>query len=384
MPFKSESQRRLCYAKKSRGQAGSWNCAEWSEHTKGKLPVKKSKEAEVNEKLSQQMAPGSGPLMVEPTPVQQAQLDILGLPSRPQSINDFVTAGARSAARQVGSPFRESMRQYHGTRGLGVPKPTAGALRGTPIGAHPIMSALAAAGIPLGAYGLYRLLSRRNRPEEEKYGTDMRKEAAMEAMTSHIDDQCCKVSWDKQARLRIIQANLADGYNLASAVKAAFPGSSLTQQAGLMASLAKGAATLVKQAQVIPPIPRAIQGAFGARSPGKGRNPLQELRGPHVTVGPTLPSVVRGALGARSKVTPPRTPRAVLGAFGARSVKKSEKNAFDVTEWLQEHAAASEAPTAPAAAAAPLGGMSQQMGPQTQTQPMGGSQPGWWQKIFGG
>ena len=33
MPFKSDSQRRLCYLLKGKGQAGSWDCDEWSTAT---------------------------------------------------------------------------------------------------------------------------------------------------------------------------------------------------------------------------------------------------------------------------------------------------------------------------------------------------------------
>ena len=42
MPFKSEAQRRLCWAKKSQGEAGSWDCEEWEKKTKKKksLPYK--------------------------------------------------------------------------------------------------------------------------------------------------------------------------------------------------------------------------------------------------------------------------------------------------------------------------------------------------------
>ena len=39
MPFKSDSQRKLCYLLKGKGQAGSWDCSEWSVATgKKKLP----------------------------------------------------------------------------------------------------------------------------------------------------------------------------------------------------------------------------------------------------------------------------------------------------------------------------------------------------------
>ena len=36
MPFKSDAQRKLCYVLKGKGQAGSWDCAEWSEATSDK------------------------------------------------------------------------------------------------------------------------------------------------------------------------------------------------------------------------------------------------------------------------------------------------------------------------------------------------------------
>jgi len=33
MPFKSKAQMKACYAKKARGEAKGWNCAEWSHAT---------------------------------------------------------------------------------------------------------------------------------------------------------------------------------------------------------------------------------------------------------------------------------------------------------------------------------------------------------------
>lgn len=39
MPFQSKSQWRKCWAMKSRGEAGSWDCKEWAESTK--KPFKK-------------------------------------------------------------------------------------------------------------------------------------------------------------------------------------------------------------------------------------------------------------------------------------------------------------------------------------------------------
>lgn len=41
MPFKSDSQRRLCFSLKSKGKAGSWDCKKWQSETKSKnLPTK--------------------------------------------------------------------------------------------------------------------------------------------------------------------------------------------------------------------------------------------------------------------------------------------------------------------------------------------------------
>jgi hypothetical protein len=47
MPFKSDSQRKLCYLLKGKGQAGSWDCDEWSAATgKKKLPEHVEDQAE--------------------------------------------------------------------------------------------------------------------------------------------------------------------------------------------------------------------------------------------------------------------------------------------------------------------------------------------------
>lgn len=43
MPFKSKAQQRLCYARAQRRMNGSWDCGEWSKHTKKKLPMHKKK-----------------------------------------------------------------------------------------------------------------------------------------------------------------------------------------------------------------------------------------------------------------------------------------------------------------------------------------------------
>jgi hypothetical protein len=54
MPFKSKAQQKACYAKKARGEAKGWNCAEWSRVTNQKsLPerVKKKKVGKTKGKL---------------------------------------------------------------------------------------------------------------------------------------------------------------------------------------------------------------------------------------------------------------------------------------------------------------------------------------------
>jgi hypothetical protein len=44
MPFLSKKQSRKCYALKSKGKAGSWNCDEFAKETDyKKLPEKKTK-----------------------------------------------------------------------------------------------------------------------------------------------------------------------------------------------------------------------------------------------------------------------------------------------------------------------------------------------------
>ena len=81
MPFKSKSQIRACYAKRSAGEAGSWNCEEWSDVTKGhkSLPetVKKASSliapefAKIAKKL---FNPIASPLLSEET-MQQSAID---------------------------------------------------------------------------------------------------------------------------------------------------------------------------------------------------------------------------------------------------------------------------------------------------------------------
>lgn len=39
MPFKSQAQRKACYARKD----PNWDCEKWERHTKGELPKKKKK-----------------------------------------------------------------------------------------------------------------------------------------------------------------------------------------------------------------------------------------------------------------------------------------------------------------------------------------------------
>ena len=34
MPFKSKAQQKKCYALKAQGNAGTWDCDEWSKETK--------------------------------------------------------------------------------------------------------------------------------------------------------------------------------------------------------------------------------------------------------------------------------------------------------------------------------------------------------------
>jgi hypothetical protein len=58
MPFKSRSQVKACFAKKSRGAAKGWDCEAWAHKTKSikKLPYKKKAEllAELEKQASTQ------------------------------------------------------------------------------------------------------------------------------------------------------------------------------------------------------------------------------------------------------------------------------------------------------------------------------------------
>jgi len=70
----------------------------------------------------------------------------------------------------------------------------------------------------------------------------MNKTAAVQHVTAYLDHLCTKLPIEKTASLRVLQANLAMGFNLGTSIKAACPELSLTKQAQAMAALASGTA----------------------------------------------------------------------------------------------------------------------------------------------
>lgn len=64
MPFESKKQQRKCYALKSKGQAGSWDCGEWSSETDfDDLPIRKEKESFSLGKQAADLSMTSKPLL---------------------------------------------------------------------------------------------------------------------------------------------------------------------------------------------------------------------------------------------------------------------------------------------------------------------------------
>lgn len=74
MPFESTKQQRKCYALKAKGQAGSWDCTEWSGETDfAQLPKHKEKQKMGSMKAE---APGiAASLNIDPAQIQQAASD---------------------------------------------------------------------------------------------------------------------------------------------------------------------------------------------------------------------------------------------------------------------------------------------------------------------
>ena len=191
MPFKSKAQSRACYAKKSRGQAGSWDCSEWSKKTNyKKLP----------EKAAQNGAqPGGG----QPRSLAAQLAMMAAVPAATGSINAMLAPSGsrlegfgRGAAYGATVPFGAQLGALAGG-GLG-------GLAGGAIGSHDggregmLLGAMGGMGVGgmggalAGGYGAKKITDQLLGPgsdkyrgeEEESLPTALGKAAAKLAMTN--------------------------------------------------------------------------------------------------------------------------------------------------------------------------------------------------------
>ena len=80
MPFKSESQRRKCYALKAKGRAGSWDCDEWESVTPKdkKLPEAVDKVAAIlTSEFSKIAKKLFNPIVAPPVPIEVEQKNVI-------------------------------------------------------------------------------------------------------------------------------------------------------------------------------------------------------------------------------------------------------------------------------------------------------------------
>lgn len=120
MPFKSESQRRLCYLLKSKGQAGSWDCDEWSTSTgKQELPEHIKDQTEKTSGLSAVKALCA--LWSNSSPLKEAATRSLLL-----KLSSVITSPGRGSGDEEATAVNPDS-----SEGLQMPKPTRPALKKT-------------------------------------------------------------------------------------------------------------------------------------------------------------------------------------------------------------------------------------------------------------
>lgn len=200
MPFKSKAQSRACYAKKSRGQAGGWDCSEWSKKTDyKKLPEKTALDDNAKQLLSALAAKSVLPMAFGTvnslTSPEGTRLEGFG---RGALYGAAIDAGTRIGSR-LGQLAGSSIGQSLGSR---TPVPRLETPGGTPDGSAPQNLADAYSGIgsvtgafggtAAGGYGAMKLVDHLLGPgsakyrgeEEDSLPTALGKAAAKLAMTT--------------------------------------------------------------------------------------------------------------------------------------------------------------------------------------------------------
>lgn len=239
MPFKNKAQAAACYAQKARGENGSWDCDEWSEHTNFKKIPKKA--GDVIRKAANAMLPAMARSM---SPALQSLATGAG---------PVGAAMGRAAGGVLGGavrPAAQSMGQSLGSQAYGAPGgfiggrvganmankiPAAGAAVGGAAGnmvggaANKMLSMMGGAGraapaAPATPPSAMQNIAGRLRNGWTSFSAPnpaMPKAAAQ--LCGLLDKLAAHLPLQKTAGLRSLQASLALGNTLGTAIKTAFP-----------------------------------------------------------------------------------------------------------------------------------------------------------------
>jgi len=305
MPFESKAQQRKCYALKARGEAGSWDCTEWSHATDfDEIPDKKKKRKEAKAMdaiagLAKEAAAGAM--------IPKATSALAGRASRALVPQAAATAkkglpwgkiglGAGALGAGLGGAAALSGNQ-DASRGTTSKPPTGQGITAKP--AAPAQAAPAPAAKPAGGgggvlqwimanpgkasllglagggigYGLYRLLRGRRGRDEEKEGKDHLLKRASDIKQHNaaviLDRHLIKMADDASPALaksfNAVRSRLAAGESISTAMHRAFPKMAAERRTILSGRLCKQAmAHFVKEAfKDLTPTDVAATGAAG-------------------------------------------------------------------------------------------------------------------------
>lgn len=276
MPFVSKAQQRKCYALKAKGQNGSWDCSEFSEHTNfSKLPErKKGKEAcdmsvstllgrmAAERPLVEKLAADSG---LPPEAIEGLAARVQMTPGRlvkeayadPAAFADLVRMASGLPPQAVKQADSECQPVQHPQRAK-KPNPFANKRPGKPDAKM------------AGDFGTTFL--KLARKAIEKKAEDRRKATAMVLMNHYLDKVAAKLDIEKQASVRMLQAHLALGKPMSHAIKVAYPQLTGERRGILAKTLVKGAAddfnNFVKKKRKEYG-PKSVQGKPGSPEVGK-------------------------------------------------------------------------------------------------------------------
>lgn len=270
MPFKSKSQVRACFA----ANDPNWDCHEWAHATPSikKLPDRKPKRKEASDMSVIAML---GRQAAEKPMIEKLAYDSGLTPTQIEIIAQKCEVTPATLVKQAyANPegFANVVRTLNNlpTKTASELKPVAHAQSVATKKPNPFAKKADKKPVPKMATDLASSVILACKRAIEKKAADNRTKSAMLIMNHFLDKVASKLSAEKQASCRIIQAQLALGKPLVYAVKMAFPQLRTGEQRGIVAQrLVKAAEDDFKGFMKKKQGPKSVSGKPGSPEVGK-------------------------------------------------------------------------------------------------------------------